>query len=127
MKLAYVDTSCLVSVAFGESGSKRIANRMASFGRLLSSNLFEAELLAALTREEVDTDPADLLSWISWVHPDRPLTGELRRVLEHGYVRGADLWHLGCALFLAERLGKITFLTLDKRQRQAARALGFDD
>ena len=125
MKLAYVDTSCLVAVAFGESGSKRMRERIGGFGRLLSSNLLEAELRSTLAREQVDADPGELLSWISWFHPDRPLSGESRVVLEPGYVRGADLWHLACALFLAERLGKITFLTLDKRQRNSARALGF--
>ena len=125
MKLAYVDTSCMVAIAFGESGSKRILERMGGFGRLLSSNLLEAELRATLAREEVDADPGELLSWIGWFHPDRPLTDEFRRVLEQGYVRGAELWHLACAVFLAERLGKITFLTLDRRQRESARALGF--
>jgi predicted nucleic acid-binding protein len=124
LKLAYVDTSCLVAVAFGEPGVKRMQSRLGGFGRLLSSNLLEAELRATLVREKVDADPDELLSWIGWFHPDRPLSREYRRVLEHGFVRGADLWHLACALFLAERLGKITFLTLDKRQRESARALG---
>jgi hypothetical protein len=45
-------------------------------------------------------------------------------VLDAGYVRGADLWHLAVALFIdPER--EIDFLTLDERQRAVSRKLGF--
>ena len=46
-------------------------------------------------------------------------------MLAHGHVRGADLWHLACASFVKRRLGQLAFLTLDGRQGDAARALGF--
>ena len=123
-RLAYVDTSCLAAVAFDEPGGRELARRLASFGRLFSSNLLEAELCAALAREQVTEDCGPLLSWIGWVYPDRPLTPEYREVLGLGRARGADLWHLACALFLRTRLRELAFLTLDKRQRELALALG---
>jgi hypothetical protein len=93
--------------------------------RLFASNLLEAELRSALAREEVSADPAELLSGITWVYPNRPLSGEIERVLVEGYVKGADLWHLACALFLAPEPKDLTFVTLDKRQEEVARKLGF--
>ena len=61
----------------------------------------------------------------AWLLPDRPLGTEIDRVLRVRYLRGADLWHLSCALFLAEDPREIDFLTLDASQEEAARALGF--
>lgn len=124
MSLAYVDTSCLVAIAFGERGAKGLGRRLRDFDELLSSNLLEAELRSAFHREEVPFEP-DLLSWITWVLPDRALGREMSRVLEVGYVRGADLWHLACALYLVEDPPDISFLTLDDRQRTVAAGLGF--
>jgi predicted nucleic acid-binding protein len=124
MKAAYVDTSCLVAIAFAESGSTRLARSLRSYDDLLSSNLLEAELRSALRRENVTADSSELLAGISWVYPDRPLTGEIGRVLEVNYVRGADLWHLAVALFIDPRC-EIDFLSLDDRQREISRRLGF--
>lgn len=53
MKLAYVDTSCLLAIAFAETGSRPLASRLGRFDRLFSSNLLEAKLRAALLREGV--------------------------------------------------------------------------
>jgi predicted nucleic acid-binding protein len=124
MKTAYVDTSCLAAVAFGEAGSARLVRSMQTYDVLLSSNLLEAELRAAVRRENADLDPSALLSPISWVYPDRPLTKEIQTVLEVGYVRGADLWHLAAALFVDPNR-EIEFITLDKRQAEIGRQLGF--
>lgn len=124
MKVAYVDTSCLVAIAFGERGSAPLARRLAAFDELVASNLLEAELRAALLRESVAPGDA-LLNSVSWIVPDRPLHGEISAVLTAGYVRGADCWHLAAALYLAEDPGAISFLTLDERQGAVARALGF--
>lgn len=121
--LAYLDTSCLVAVAFAEPGSEELAETLAGYERLISSNLLEAEFRSALAREGA-RDGEALLSWITWLHPDRPLAGELRRGLELGHLRGADLWHLACALFLRTDLPDLRFLTLDQRQGEVAQALG---
>ena len=39
--------------------------------------------------------------------------------------RGADLWHIATALYLAREPGAISFVTLNERQRAVAVALGF--
>lgn len=125
MRVAYVDTSCLVAIALGEAGAARLRGRLGRLDRLFSSNLLEAELRSALARERVKEDAEDLLSWIAWVYPDRPLTPEFQRVLAAGHLRGADLWHVANALFLAPNPADLTFLTLDQPQRQIAASLGF--
>ncbi len=99
MKAAYVDTSCLVAIAFGESEAAQVVSRLREHDVLLSSNLLEAELRATLVREAAEVDEA-LFSWIKWVLPDRPLSVEIIRVLRAGYLRGADLWHLATAMYV---------------------------
>jgi predicted nucleic acid-binding protein len=122
---AYVDSSCLVAVAFDEPGARKLAARLRRFDRLFSSNLLEAELRSALVREGVDGHIEELLSWLTWVYPNRPLTPEYARITTAGYLRGADLWHLANALFLAPDPTDLRFLTLDGRQGAVARRLGF--
>ena len=124
MSAAYVDTSALVSVAFGDPSADEARARLARYSRLLSSNLLEAEPRAAFAREKQEFD-ADLLSGIEWIVPDRPLGAELTRGLKAGYVRGADLWHIATALYLTPRPAEIAFVTFDRRQRMVASALGF--
>ncbi len=125
MNVAYVDTSCLVAIAFDEPGGREMTKRFQGVDRLVASNLVEAEFKASLSRERIDGDGSGLLSWLTWLYPNRPLTPEFDRVLAHGYVRGADLWHLACAIYLAGKPEQIAFLTLDKRQRHIASAVGF--
>ncbi len=124
MKAAYVDTSCLVAIAFDEPERTEVASRLGEHEMLLSSNLLEAEFRAALVRESADLDEA-LFSWITWVLPDRPLSAEITRVLGAAYLRGADLWHLSMAIYVTSDPADLTFLTLDQRQREVAEALGF--
>ena len=124
MDVAYVDTSCLVAILFNEPGGKAAAARLARFDEVFSSNLLEAELMAVCAREQV-AFPEDLRAVVGWVLPDRPLTDEIQAVLEAGWVRGAYLWHLASALFLAGDAAAITFLTLDERQKSVAAAVGF--
>ena len=126
MKVAYVDTSCVVAIALGEPGSGALLRRLKTFDDLVSSNLLEAEVLAAFARERVDPDPG-ILRDIAWILPERPLHDEIARVLFNGYLRGADCWHLATALFFAPEPSSIAFLTLDGRQRALARALGFSE
>ncbi len=124
MKVAYVDTSWLVAVAFDEPGGRKWGRTLAGYDVLVSANLLEAEFRSTLAREEVEGgDP--VLARLSWVLPDRPLTTEIERVLQVRYLRGADLWHVATALFLADDPGGLDFLTLDGSQAAAAEALGF--
>ncbi len=124
MEAAYIDTSVLVAILFDEPGGKSAATRLARYDEVFSSNLLEAELAAACAREKTAM-PDELRAGISWVLPDRALSEEITAVLGAGYARGADLWHLACALYLAGEPGAISFFTLDERQRGVAKQLGF--
>ena len=67
MTFPYVDSLCLVALAFDEPGARKLATRLRRFARLFSSNLLQAELRSALAREEVDAEVEGLLSWLTWV------------------------------------------------------------
>jgi len=121
---AYVDTSCIVAAAFGERDAAAITRRLARFDRVFSSPLLEAELFSVLVREGREVTD----TWsaaIDYVMVDRPLGAELTRVLEAGYLRGADCWHLATALYLAPDPSQLAFVTLDASQRKVAKSLGF--
>ena len=124
MPVAYVDTSCLVAIAFAERGAIAMERRLREFDELVSANLLEAEIRSAFKREKVEF-AADAIAGLSWLIPDRPLTDEITRVLDAGHVRGADCWHLASALFLEPQPSSMTFLTLDETQRKVAGELGF--
>ena len=100
MSVAYVDTSAVAAIALGEPGAPALDRRLRGFDRLHSSNLLEAELRAVFSREMVEFS-ASLITRIDWVLPDRPLTPEYSTVLEAGYLKGADLWHVATALYVA--------------------------
>ena len=124
MSAAYVDTSVLVALAFEEPDGAAMRNRLEAFSRLLSSNLLEAELRAACAREARGFSDS-LLANLTWVFPDRSLAPELAAALSAGYLRGADLWHVAAALYIAPSPRELCFLTLDERQRRVAATLGF--
>ena len=124
MNDAFIDTSCLVAIVFGEAGGTVMARRLKSLDRIFASNLLEAELRAAFVREDLPADHP-VLDRITWVLPQRPLGREITAVLGSGYLRGADLWHLASALYLAGNPRDLPFLTLDDRQAEVARRLGF--
>lgn len=113
-----------MSIVFGEQESDVLVRRLREFDLLISSNLTEAELRTTLAREELPTDAA-VLQGVTWVLPDRPLSREITTALTAGQRRGADLWHVACALYLAESPRELPFLTLDERQGAVARKLGF--
>lgn len=121
---AYIDTSVIAAIALNEVGSTDHARRLENFSQLISSNLLEAEVRAALAREGRQFEAGFILG-IEWVFPDRSLGPELAVALAAGYLRGADLWHIATALYAAPEPGEIAFVTLDNRQRSIAVALGF--
>jgi len=123
--IAYVDTSSLVRVVLQESGYEHTHERLSSYHTLLSSPLLEAEFLATLRREALSLTETRLPFPLTWVHPSRSIRAELEKVLSEGYVRGADLWHLATALYLAPNTGELVFVTEDLRQREVAAKLGF--
>ena len=124
MSIAYVDSSVIVGIAFQDPGWAAAERRLGEFSDLRSSNMLEAEVRAAYSRVGMEFD-VRVLSGIRWVLPDRPLTSELRAALSAGYLRGADLWHMATALYLAPMPGDMSFITLDGSQESVANALGF--
>ncbi|MCY3547561.1 MAG: PIN domain-containing protein [Gemmatimonadetes bacterium] len=124
MSVAYVDTSVMVAIAFGEDGADALADRLNGFSRVISSNLLEAELRAACSHEGCLV-PTDLLDRIGWILTNRPLSDEIKAALGAGYLRGADLWHVATALYAAPDPGAISFITLNDNQARVAAALNF--
>ena len=124
MTVAYVDTSALVAVAFGEPNAEAVAQRLNACTDILSSNLLEAELRSVYSREHRRFE-AERIAPIEWVMPARPLSPEIIQVLDAGQVRGADLWHLATALYVAPDPSELSFVTLDNKQGATAEILGF--
>lgn len=127
MQVAYVDTSVVVSLLFERSkNNAEFLKIMNHADEVLSSNLMEAELLSVLRRDRLNFSEAlNFLAGISLVLPDRSLLAELGRVFAAGYVRGADAFHLACALYLDPQVSDLVFLTVDKKQDSVAAKIGF--
>ena len=121
---AHVDASAVLAVVFDEPGSQAVSRRLSEFPRLVSSNLLEAEVRAALAREG-DPFVPELLESVQWILPPRPLHTEISTVLQAGYLRGADLWHIANALYAARTMPGLAFITLDQRQQNVVAGLGF--
>ena len=127
LRAAYIDTSALLAVLFGEPSAAAIRRRLRTIDGIYSSSLLEAEVLSSLARERIPVELArDALGAIRWVLPDRPLSSELNAALAAGRLRGADLWHVACALFLADGRKSLAFLTLDEAQAGIAQRLGLE-
>jgi predicted nucleic acid-binding protein len=124
VSVAYLDTSYVLAIAFGESGATTLAKRLKRFDRVVSSALLEAEYLSALARERRALE-LDALAYIERLAPPRSLADELRHVLRAGYVRGADAWHLATAWPIAPSPYQLSFLTCDVAQAKVATTLGF--
>lgn len=125
MKRGYVDTSVLLAIAFAEPSSAELKKRLASYDQLHASPLLEAELASALQREGLEDRQESLLAALRFLHPLRRLTVEIETATAAGQLRGADLFHVASALFVAPG-AEITFLSLDARQREVAARLGFE-
>ncbi len=128
MKVIYIDTSVLVSLFFEGSikENREFRNAIGKADEVLSSLLIEAEFFSVLTREKIPRDEGlQFLRQISYVIPDRSLASEINRILSLGYVRGADVFHLACALYLDPPAHKLLFLTADAKQRDLAKLLKF--
>lgn len=123
--MTYVDTSCLIAVAFEEPGFDTVARFLDQADSLVASNLVEAQLRAALNQEDAEGDVERLLEKITWLLPDRDLGPEIRRIQRLAPLHGADIWHLAHALWLSPGGAPLAFATLDGRQRDVARRLGF--
>ena len=123
--MAYVDSSTILGVLFEEEDHQRLVSQIEAATHLFSANLLEAEVRSALNREAVHEPAAPrLLERINWVFPERSLGQEFIDVLSVGYLKGADLWHLACALYLRGTRTDLEFMSQDGRQLEIARLLG---
>lgn len=121
----YVDSSVVVAFLLGDAGASTFKRVRAARLPLLASTLLQAEVYSALARERIALALAGpALSSFSWVLPDRALDPELERTLPAGWLRGADAWHVACALRVSPDAGELGFITLDKKQRAVAAAVG---
>jgi len=125
LKSGYLGFVFFLGIAFSEGNAQALQRKLNAFDRLHSSNLLEAEVRSAFAREGIAAPEDALFESVIWTLPDRPLTPEFRTILAHGHQKGADLWHLACALYLSPDGRNISFLTLDSRQKRAAQKLGF--
>ena len=113
---------------FGEPRAKGLPRILKTTEQLLSASLFVAELLAVFNREGRPLAEADpMLDAVSLITSSgTSLVEECTQVLELGYLRGADLWHLASAVYVAgSHRGELLFISLDDRQRGHAKKLGF--
>lgn len=127
MNVIYLDTSVLVALFFNDSEqNSRFSKLLKEADEVVSSVLIEAEFMSVLHREKANLDEGlRFLRQISLVVPDRSLSKELEIVFSKAYVRGADAFHIACALYLDPTALELKFLTADKQQESAARAIGF--
>lgn len=126
MQALYIDSSALMALLFKQSDHINIKKIMINANELISSNLIIAECFSACTREKFDK----ILCWeflqeISMVIPESKLQLELEKVFHCGYLRGANAYHLACALYLDNNTQELGFLSRDQNQCLVAQQLGF--
>ena len=125
MGVAYIDTSVLLAIAFGQHDPQELRDRLTGHTSIFSSILLEAEARSAFVRMGRPFEQ-HILTGVEWILPDRSLTQEIDLALGAGYLRGADLLHMATALYAAARgEAEMAFLTLDRRLREVAQGLGF--
>ena len=120
----FVDSSAVLAVEFEEPAFEVLESILALAPVRYASALLEAEYLSRCRREHRVARPHQL-EGLSVLSPPRSLAPEIARVLDAGYLRGADCWHLATALWLAPNPAELCFLTLDERQCEVAQRLGF--
>jgi predicted nucleic acid-binding protein len=127
MTVAYIDTSFFLAIVFDEPDASTLVRVRKNFNQVFAADLLVAEALAAAARGGID--PTAVLAGIrsiSLFFPPRLLEPEIGHTLALGTLRGADVWHLAAALFVAGLAqAKIAFLSRDRSQRTIARRLGF--
>lgn len=120
----YIDSSVLLGMLFDDQETEFLKKMPAA--QTVSSHLLEAEVLSACFRDNIETHKAvSLLNEIDLITLDRSLVGEYNLIFQSGYLKGADAFHLACALFLDPTCKNLTFVTADKPQAIIAKKLGF--
>ena len=126
MNVIYCDSSAIVCLLLEEEAHATYRQHLKKADEIISANLIEAEILAVATREKINLSQAALfIEPISMITPDRSLALEYQQIFKIDYCRGADAYHLACALYLDPHGRELLFLTADQRQKKIAHKLGF--
>jgi len=72
LKSAYVDSSLLLAIAFGEPNAAHLAERLDRFDSVYASDLVEAEVLSAVAREALTLPDAEAFASLNWTFPTGP-------------------------------------------------------
>ena len=72
MRICYIDTSILLSVAFDEISGRRAIGRFSGFDRFVSANLLKAEFRSVCFREQHSFTTDDFFA-IDWIFSREPL------------------------------------------------------
>jgi predicted nucleic acid-binding protein len=127
MSFTYVDSSVIVAILFEEVSAKKYRAYLNRNKSNYSASLLEAEVYSAACREKVSFDKAqEILRHISLVFPNASLEKEYQKIFSTGYCRGADAYHLACALYLDSSRKELKILTADQPQANVAKTLGFE-
>lgn len=125
MKYLYVDSSVIVAIMFEELAAPRARIILDKATELVSANLLESEVYSAANREGRSLETAaQFIRSISLFFPDRLLSHEHDLIFTKGYARGADAYHIACALFLDPDRRDLHFATLDRDQFLIVKKLG---
>jgi len=126
VSILYVDTSVLAAITLEEPGFKKYLEKLQITKEAISSFFIEAEFLSLCYRESLDIAKVkDNLCLLSLVQPEGSLEREILAILQKGYLRGADLYHLAVALYLDPNCKELEFFTVDTQQKRVARKIGF--
>lgn len=123
MSVAYADTLVLKAIVFDGPGTAVYSRHLDKFFRVMSSNWLEVELRAAFARENLGFQET-AMAGIDWILPNRTLAPEFAVILQAGYLRGTDPWHVATAPCVSLRSGGLSFATLVARKNDVAAALG---
>lgn len=123
-ELLYVDASAFVKLVLAEPETPALVAALAGAGRLVSSEIFEVEVLRATRRGGGDVNVAraqlEAVRLLPLDDSIRLRAGELTPAT----VRSLDAIHVASALSLGERLDGL--YTYDERMAAAAREAGLD-
>ncbi len=126
----YVDSSVIVSALLNESRAVEALDYLDQDFVRLTSLLTYVEVRSAIARSSTKLDKTELLRQFDENMKSVQILGPVRRdwyraadISENYLLRTLDALHLA----LAKKFGDvaISFLTFDKRQANAARAMGF--
>jgi predicted nucleic acid-binding protein len=129
-RVIYWDSSAILSALFTDTHSKTAKKWVDTKGLHFISTLANAEVSAVIARmkrehvlvETLVNAAFEILDQGPWRRIYTLPEWEIVRVLAAKWpLRGADLWHLATAITLQKDFPELTFVTFDKRLKNAAK------